>query len=163
MGWCFTTTMRRFLRKFAFSPVILILAGFVWFTLEIAEPLQKAERKSLVTGTIHPAAPLRPDGPLIPYVALHKGVPGPRVPEFPLDDEQPEGDGDGAFELSADERDGRRFYLLARIETAKQERFCEKIALPRMRRAEDGVWLQAATGQPLERLRITVDKSQPCD
>jgi len=158
---CFTTAVRRFLRKFSFIPVILILAGFVLFTLKIAEPQKKAERKTLVTGSIHPADALRPDGPFIPYIALHKGVPGTPIPEFPLDDRQP--DGDGTFELSADDRDGRRFYLLVRFETAKQERYCKTVALPRMRRTEEGVWLEAATGKPLKPLRIAVDKSQRCD
>ena len=155
--------MRRFFGKFTFFPVILILAGFVWFTLRIAEPLKEAERKSLVTGSIRPAGSLEPDGPFIPYVALHKGVANglEAVPEFPLDDQQPEGD--GAFELSADERDGRQFYLLARFETAKQERFCTTVTLPKVRRTADGHWLEASTGKPLEPVRITVDKSLRCD
>jgi hypothetical protein len=153
--------VRRFFGKFSFVPVILILVGFVVFTLKISDPLKDAERKSLVTGSIHPANPLKPDGPFIPYVALHKGAPGPEVPEFPLDDHQP--DGDGTFELSADEVDGRRFYLLARFETAKSERFCATLALPPVRRTEEGIWLEAATGQRLKPVRITVDKSQRCD
>ena len=154
--------MRRLFRKFTFVPVILILAGFVWFTLKVAEPLKKAERKSLVTGSIHPADPLRPEGPFVPYIALHKGVLGPKgVPEVPLDDQQPEGD--GTFELSADDGDGRQFFLLARYETAKQERYCKTVSLPRMRRTEAGIWLDAETEEPLEPIRITVDKSQRCD
>jgi hypothetical protein len=158
---CLTTAVRRFLRKFTFIPVILILAGFTLFAIKISDPLKKAERKSLVTGSIHPANPLRPDGPFVPYVALHKGEPGPVVPEFPLDDAQP--DGDGKFELSADEGDGRQFYLLVRFETAKSERYCKTMALPTMRRTEDGVWLDAATGKSLQPVRITVDKSERCD
>jgi len=153
--------MRRFLGKFTFIPVILILGGFVWFTLKIAEPLKEAERKSLITGSIHPADPLRPDGPFVPYIALHKGVPSPIVPDVPLDDQQPEGD--GVFELSADAIDGRQFYLLARYETARQERYCKTVPLPKVRRTEDGIWLEAATGKPLRSLRIAVDKSQRCD
>jgi len=154
--------VRRFLRKFTFVPVILILAGFVLFTLKVAEPLKKAERKSLVTGSIHPADPLRPDGPFIPYIALHKGAPSPTgPPEFPLDDQQPEGD--GTFELSADDGDGRQFYLVARFETGKQERYCRTVALPRLRRTADGVWLHATSGKALPRVRITVDKSERCD
>jgi len=153
--------MRRLLGKFTWTPVFLILAGFVVFVIWTSEPVEKVERKDLVFGSIHPADPLKPDGPFIPYVALHKGVPGPSVPDFPLDDRQP--DGDGVFELSADAGDGRRFYLLARFETAKQERYCSTVRLPEMRRAEDGVWLDAASGKPLPRQRITVDKSTHCD
>ena len=155
--------MRRFLRRFSFFPVILILGGFIAFTLWVADPLQEAERKSLVTGSIHPADPLRPDGPFIPYVALHKGAlqDPDGVPEFPLDDEQP--DGDGKFELSADAGDGRQFYLLARFETANSERYCKTVPLPRMRRTEDGLWLDAATGERLQPLRISVDKAESCD
>jgi hypothetical protein len=155
--------VRRFFRRFSFIPVILILGGFIAFTLWVADPLKKSERKSLVTGSIHPADPLRPEGPFIPYVALHKGsAPDPEgVPEFPVDDEQP--DGDGKFELSADEGDGRQFYLLVRFETVQSERYCKTVPLPRMRRAEDGVWLDAATGKRLQPLRISVDKSERCD
>jgi hypothetical protein len=154
--------VRRFLNRFSFVPVILILGGFVAFTLWVTDPLQKAERKSLVTGSIHPADPLRPDGPFIPYVALHKGAaqdPG-GVPEFPIDDAQP--DGDGKFALSADEGDGRRFYLLVRFETVQSEQYCKTVPLPMVRRTEDGLWLDAATGKKLEPLRISVDKSQRC-
>jgi hypothetical protein len=154
--------VRRFLRKFSFIPVILILGGFIAFSLWVADPLQEAERKSLVTGSIHPADPLRPDGPFIPYVALHKGtLRSPEdVPEFPLHDAQP--DGDGKFELSADEGDGRQFYLLVRFETAKSERYCKTVPLPRMSRTEDGIWLEAATGEQLPPLRIAVDKTERC-
>jgi hypothetical protein len=160
---CFTTAVRRFLRKFSFVPVLVILGGFVAFSLWVADPLKEAERESLVTGSLHPADPLRPDGPFIPYVALHKGeLQEPEsVPEFPLDDAQPEGD--GKFELSADELDGQQFYLLARFETAKSERYCKTVPLPRMRRNEDGVWLEAATGKQLQPLRIAIDKSLRCD
>ena len=154
--------MRRFLRKFSFLSVLLILGGFVWFTQRVAQPVKDAERESLVRGWIHPADPLRPDGPFTPYIALHKGEPEPAgVPEFPLHDEQP--DGSGTFALSADASDGQRFYLLARFETAKQEHYCRTVPLPRMRRTDDGVWLVAATGKPLKRLRIAVDKSVRCD
>lgn len=154
--------MRRFFGKFTFVPVIVILVGFVWFTLKVAKPLKEAERKSLVIGSIHPADPLRQAGPFIPYIALHKGVAGREaVPDFALDDQQPEGA--GTFELSADDGDGRQFYLLARFETAKQERYCSTVSLPRMRRTEDGVWLVAKTGKALAPVRITVDKSERCD
>jgi hypothetical protein len=153
--------MRRLFGKFTFVPVILIIVGFVWFTARIAQPQKSVERESLVTGTIHPANPLRPDGPFIPYVALHKGKPDLNaIPEVPLDDRQP--DGDGAFELSADPGDGRVFWLLARFETAKQETYCNGLALPRMRKTEDGAWVEAATGKPLAPVRIAVDKSERC-
>lgn len=153
--------MRRFWGRFSWLPVLLVLGGFVWFVVWISEPLREAERKSLVTGSIHAADPLKPDGPFIPYVALHRGHPSAGIPEFPLDDRQP--DGDGRFELSADASDGTRFFLLARFETAKQERYCRTLALPELRRTEDGEWVDAATGRRLPAQRITVDKSTRCD
>jgi len=152
--------VRRLFGKFTFLPVILILAGFVVFTVAIAEPVQKAERRSLVVGTVTPAGALREDGPFRPYVALHKGAPGGEIPEFPLDDQQPLAD--GKFELSADQGDGTRFYLLARIETATLERWCDTVALPPVRKLDDGRWVDAATGAPLPPLRISVDDSTRC-
>ena len=151
--------MRRLFGRFTWIPVILILGGFIWFAIRISNPPEEAERESLVTGTIHAADPLKPDGPFVPYVALHKGevVEPTAAPEFPLDDRQP--DGSGAFDLSADASDGTRFYLLVRFDTAKQERFCKTVALPEMKRTAEGVWLVAETGKPLEPQRITVDKS----
>ena len=109
---------------------------------------------------IHPADPLRPDGPFIPYIALHKGEPGPTVPEFPLDDEQP--DGDGKFELSADDRDGRQLLPLRPLRDGEVRALLHDGALPLMRRTEDGVWLEAETGKPLKPVRVAVDKSQRC-
>jgi hypothetical protein len=158
--------MRRRLRKLSFLPVLLLLVGFTWFTVEVASPLKEAERKSLVAGTIVPAGPLRDDGPFRPYVALHKGprpaeVRAGEIPEFPLDDQQPLDD--GKFELSADQGDGTRFYLLARMETAKLERWCETIALPPMRQLEDRSWVVAATGEPLDPVRISVGAATRCD
>ncbi|HUP32952.1 MAG TPA: hypothetical protein VM184_07955 [Gaiellaceae bacterium] len=155
--------MRRLLARFAFVPVILILAGFIAFAIGLSDPPEEVERASLVAGSILPARALEPEGPFIPYVALHKGEPEgiAAVPDFPLDDRQP--DLDGAFELSADPGDGRRYYLLARFETAKQERYCALLALPEMRLTEAENWVVASTGKPLEPQRLTVDKSTRCE
>lgn len=155
--------MRRHLRKFTFIPVILIIAGFIAFAIGLSDPPEEAERESLVTGTLQPVGALESEGPFIPYVALHKGVPESvdAVPDFPLDDRQPELD--GGFDLSADPGDGRRFYLFARFETAAQERYCALLALPEMRPTETGGWVLVSTGKPLEPQRLTVDKSTPCD
>ncbi|MHB1243366.1 MAG: hypothetical protein ACYC1P_08215 [Gaiellaceae bacterium] len=153
--------MRRLVGKFTFFPVVLILAGFVVFTVAIAKPLKKAERRGLVVGTVTPADALRDDGPFRPYVALHRGAPGAEIPEFPLDDRQPLDD--GKFELSADQTDGTRYFVLARIETATLERWCETVALPPMRQLEDRSWVEAATGKPLAPVRISVDDSTRCD
>jgi hypothetical protein len=152
--------MRRLFSKFTFLPVILVLAGFTWFTLRIADPPDEAERESLVSGTIAPGGPLRAQGPFQLYVALERGVPGDEIPEFPLDDAQPLED--GRFELSADPGDGRRFWVLARIETARLERWCDTVRLPEMRQLEDGAWVEAATGEPLSPLELTVDDSRRC-
>ena len=154
--------MRRLFGKFTFVPVLLILGAFVLFAIKVSEPLRKAERKSLVTGTIHPVGELRQEGPFIPYVALNRGRPVKGAfPEFPLDDRQP--DADGRFELSADPGDGTRFYLLVRYETARQERYCKTVELPEVRQTEDGNWVEAATGKPLPPQRVEVDKSVRCD
>lgn len=155
--------MRRHLRRFTFVPVILILAAFIAFAIGLSDPPEEVERESLVAGTIHPVGALESEGPFIPYVALHKGAPEgvEAVPDFPLDDRQPEFD--GAFELSADPGDGRRFYLFARFETAAQERYCALLALPEMRPTETGGWVVASTGKPLEPQRLNVDTSARCD
>ena len=142
--------------------MVLILGGFVWFAIDISDPPEAAERESLVTGSIHAADPLKPDGPFTPYVALHKGAPDlEAIPDFPLDDRQP--DGSGTFELSADKGDGTRFFLFVRFETAKLERWCRIVELPRMVQTADGVWVEPASRRPLPPQRITVDKSTRCD
>jgi hypothetical protein len=155
--------MRRLSARFAWVPVVVILAAFIAFAIGLSDPPEEVERKSLVAGTIRPVGALEREGPFIPYVALHKGPPEgvEAVPDFPLDDRQPELD--GAFELSADPGDGRRFYLFARFETARQERYCALLALPEMRPTEAGGWVVASTGKPLEPQRLTVDKSTRCD
>ena len=79
--------MRRLLRRFSWIPVVLILGAFIWFAIGLSDPPEEAERENLVTGSIHAADPLKPDGPFTPYIALHKGTPDPEaIPEFPLDD-----------------------------------------------------------------------------
>lgn len=153
----------RLLRKLTFVPVALILMGFVAFTIFIAKPLRGSEKRGFVEGTINVAPELRPDAPFVRYVALYAGAvePADALPEFPVNDVQT--NDDGAFELTADQEDGTRFFLLARIETAKLERYCEEIALPQVRRLDDRNWVNAKTGKPLPPVRITVDKSERCD
>jgi hypothetical protein len=156
------SAVRRFLGKFSFLTAILVVVGFVVFTYVISKPLRGAEKHGLVHGTIRPAAALRPDAPFVRYVALHKGRPSRSgVPEFAVDDVQTTDD--GSFELTAEEGDGTQFYLLARIETARIERYCEMISLPPMAFRDDGTWVEAATDAPLQPLRIAVDKSTRCD
>jgi hypothetical protein len=96
------------------------------------------------------------------YAALNRGRGRPAVeaPEFPLDGAQP--DAGDTFELAAEQGDGTRFWVLARVETAKIERWCKVVELPPLRRLEDGKWVEAATGKPLRPLEITVDRSTPC-
>lgn len=153
----------RFLRRLTFVPVALILVGFVLFTIFIAKPLRGSEKRGLAEGTVQPAPELRPDAPFVRYVALYQGEPRPAraVPEFPVADVQTEDD--GVFDVIADKEDGTQFFILARIETAKLERYCEEIALPRVRRLDDRNWVDAKTGKPLLPLRITVDKGERCD
>ena len=153
----------RLFRKLTFVPVALILVGFVVFTIFISKPLRETEKRGLLKGTINVAPELNPDAPFVRYIALYAGDvrPADALPEFPVTDVQT--NDDGVFELTPDAEDGTRFFLLARIETAKLQRFCERIALPEVRRLDDKSWVDATTGKPLPPLRITVDKSEPCD
>lgn len=163
MGCCFTTAMRRFLRKLSFFPVVLLLIGFVVFTIFIAQPLRGSEKHGLVEGSVTAAPKLRPDRPFVYYVALHAGAQraADEVPAFPVQDVQPEAD--GAFELSADADDGTRFYLLSRVETAQLERYCKVTSLPELQRLENGDWVDVQSRKRLAPVRITIDKSVPCD
>lgn len=155
--------MRRLLRKLTFVPVALILAGFFLFTLFISKPLRGSEKRGFVEGTLNVAPELKPDAPFVRYVALYAGdvKPGGALPAFPVNDIQTEAN--GAFELTPDLEDGTRFFLLARIETAKLERYCKVIALPPVRRIDDRNWVDAKTGKPLPPVKATLDKSEPCD
>lgn len=163
MARCFTGSMRRVFRKLTFVPVVLILVGFVLFTVFISKPLRSSEKDGFVQGTIDVAPELRPDAPFVRYVALYAGdvKPADALPVFPLNDVQT--DDDGGFELTPDQEDGTRFFLLARIETAKLERYCKRIGLPRARSLDARHWVDATTGKPLPPLRITVDKREPCE
>jgi hypothetical protein len=152
--------LARFLSGFGWAIVLLIMGGFVWFAIEISKPVEGTLRHDLVTGTLRPARELGPDGPFLGYVALYPGRPGDERPAYPLDDELPEDD--GSFSLAADAIDGTRFYLLARIETAKEQLFCRLVPLPEVRATDEG-WVAAATGEPLLPRRIVVDRSRPCD
>jgi hypothetical protein len=153
--------VRRFLGKFSFLAAILLVAGFAYFTYAITKPVTSVQKPTLVRGTVRPAAALGPDAPFVRYVALHPGRPSAAgVPEHPLDDQVTADD--GTFELRADEIDGTRFYLLARIETAREEFWCEIIELPPVRFREHGTWVEAATQAPLEPVRVTVDRSRRC-
>ena len=148
-----------FLSGFGWIVVLLIMGAFIWFVIEISKPVEGTLRSDLVTGTLHPARSLAPEGPFLGYVALYPGRPGDERPAYPLDDQLREED--SSFDLSADALDGTRFYVLARIETAKEELFCKLVPLPEMRLAEEG-WVAAATGEPLLPRRIVVDASRPC-
>jgi hypothetical protein len=154
--------VRRFLRKFTFFPTVLILAGFgaaIWW---LAQPLEEAQSPPAVTGVVRAAPELRPDAPLVFSVGLNPGPtrPASEAPEFPLDDVQP--DEGATFELVAEEGDGRQFWVIARVDTAKIERWCEVVDVPPLRRLEDGTWVEAETGRPLPPLDITVDRDTPC-
>ena len=151
--------MRRFLWRYGWLVVVVIVAGFIWFTIEISKPVEGSLQEDLVSGTLHPARELAPEGPFLAYVALYPGDPGRELPEFPLIDQLAEDD--GSFGFPADPIDGARFFLFARIETAQERFYCKRVALPAMR-MDDDEWVVAATGEPLAPQRIVVDKSQPC-
>jgi len=151
------------MRKLSFFPVVLLLIGFVVFTILIAQPLRGSEKHGLVKGSIAAAPALQPNRPFVYYVALHAGAPraADEVPAFPLQDVQP--GADGTFELSADERDGTRFFLVARVETAQLERYCTVTPLPELQRLENGDWVDLQSRKRLAPVRITVDKSVRCN
>jgi hypothetical protein len=153
--------VRRLVSSLGILIVVAMLAGFFWFSIAISKPVEGTLQEDLVTGTVRPAPALAPKGPFLAYVALYAGAASERRPLYPVDDEQPRDD--GAFALSADGLDGRRFWLLARIETAQEELFCATIPLPEMRVGERGEWVVTATGRPLEPRAIVVDASTPCD
>jgi hypothetical protein len=151
--------VRNLLWRYGWLIVVVMLAGFVWFAIEISKPVEGSLQEDLVTGTMRAADELAPDGPFLSYVALYSGRPGPDLPDDAVADQLAEDD--GSFALSADELDGPSFFLHARVETAREEFYCETIQLPQMR-VEDDEWVVAATGEPLEPQRIVVDKSTPC-
>jgi hypothetical protein len=152
--------VRNFLWRFGWAIVLVIVGAFIWFTIEISKPVEGSLQEDLVSGTLHAAAELAPEGPFLEYIALYAGDPARELPEHPLIDQLAEDD--GSFSFPADPIDGTRFFLLARIETAQERFFCKRVALPPMRVDEDEQWVVAATGEPLEPQRIVVDKSQPC-
>jgi hypothetical protein len=154
--------VRRLLSKFTFVPTLLILAGFVVAVILLSKPLKGEESPAAVTGLIRADADLTRDTPLVYYAALNPGrarQPG-QAPEFPIDDAQT--DAGEMFELAPEPGDGTRFWILARVETAKIERWCKVVDVPPLRRREGGTWVEAATGKPLAPLEITVDRSTPC-
>jgi hypothetical protein len=153
----------RFFRKFTFMPVVLVLAGFVAAVFWLSRPPKSEESPPTVTGTITASEDLKQDAPLVYFVGLNRGATKPpaQAPDFPLDDAQPE-EGE-TFGLVAEEGDGSRFWVLARVETAKIERWCKSVEVPPMRRQEDGTWVVASTGKPLPAIHITVDDSTPCE
>jgi hypothetical protein len=151
--------VRRFLFRFGWVIVLVIVGAFIWFTIEISKPVEGSLQEDLVTGTMRAGTELAPDGPFLAYVALYAGRPGAELPEDPVSDQLAEDD--GSFALPADAVDGSAFFLLARIETAREEFYCETIPLPAMG-VDDDEWVVAATGEPLEPQRIVVDKSTRC-
>ena len=152
--------MRRFLGKFSFLFVILLVAAFAYGTYAITKPVTRAEKDALVHGTLRPAAALLPDAPFVRYVALHRGRPAGAAGSLVDDVVAAE---DGAFELRADAVDGTRFYVLGRIETAREELWCETVELPLVRHDDEREWVESATQKPLGPVRITVDRSTRCD
>ena len=157
---CLTCGVRRFLYRFGWAIVLVMVGAFVWFTIAISKPVEESLQEDLVSGTLHAAPALAPEAPFLEYIALYAGDPAGELPELPLIDQLAEDD--GSFSFPADPIDGTRFFLFARIETAQERFFCKRVALPPMRVNEDDEWVVAATGEPLAPRRIVVDSSQPC-
>ena len=154
--------VRHFFRKFTLVPALLVVAGFVGLIIYLSKPLEDVESAAAVTGVLRASADLKPDAPLTFYAGLFRGPvqPASEAPEFPLDDVQP--DEGVAFELVAEKVDGTKFWVLARVDTAKIERWCTSVDVPPLRRLEDGTWVEAKTGKPLPPLDITIDRTTPC-
>jgi hypothetical protein len=152
--------VRKLLWRYGWLVVVVMMVGFVWFAIEISKPVEGSLQEDLVTGTMRAADELAPDAPFLAYVALYAGRPTAELPADPVADQLADED-DGSFALSADPLDGDTFFLLARIETAREEFFCETVRLPQMR-VEDDKWIVAATGEPLEPQQIVVDRSTRC-
>ncbi len=150
--------MRRLLPLLSFSSIALVLGGFVFFTISIADPVQRTLKKPFARGVVVPDKALRGRGPLYTYVALHAGA--PRLnPTQPVDDMLTEPD--GRFALRADPEHGERFFVFARIDTTGYDSYCVVRPLPRLS-ARDDRWEVAATGQELPELRIEVGPANSC-
>ncbi len=154
--------MRRFFGKFTFIPALLVVVGFVGLIIYLSKPLEDEESPPALTGIVRAAPELKQDAPLVHFVALYPGTKRPpaEAPEFPIDDAQP--DAGTSFELVPEKGDGTQFWVLARVETAKIERWCEVLDVPPLRQLEDGEWVEAATGKPLPPLDITVRRQSLC-
>lgn len=151
--------MRRLGPLLSFLPVLLLVGGFVWFTMAIGDPLQRAEKEPLAVGVVVADEELRRLAPLQTYVALYAGT-GRTLPQFPVDEALTEDD--GSFVLRAYADDGTRFFLFARIEAADFTTYCETRPLPPVRARDDGSWVVAATGAVPPMLRVDVDASGRC-
>jgi hypothetical protein len=143
----------------SFSAVLLVLGGFVLFTISIADPLDRVLKEPFARGVVVPDEALRRRGPLYTYVALHAGMPQP-APETPVDDMLTEPD--GRFTLRADAAYGGRFFLFVRVETPSSEMYCVVRPLPRLRALDDGGWEVAATGEEVPALRLEVGPDDTC-
>ena len=150
--------MRRLLPLISFSSVAFVLAGFVFFTISIADPVERVLKEPFAKGVVVPDAELRRRGPLYTYVALHAGRP-PVIPETPVDDVLTEPD--GRFALRADPVHGDRFFVFARVETASDDMYCTVRPLPRLRATEER-WEVAATGEELPEMRLEVGPDDSC-
>jgi hypothetical protein len=135
-----------------------LLGGFIYFTIRIADPVERSLKDPFARGVVVPNESLRGRGPLYTYVALHAGSPD-LTPEQPVDDVLTEPD--GRFALRADAVFGNRFFVFARIDTPSDESFCVVRPLPRLRAREDH-WEVAATGEELPELRIEVGPANRC-
>jgi hypothetical protein len=151
--------VRSFLLRYSWVVVVAMVAGFIWFTIQISKPVEGSLQEGLVGGTVEVAPELANEA-VLTYVALHAGRPDGDDPEDPVADQLVEED--RTFAFPADPLDGDTFYVLARVETSTEEFFCERVALPKVR-VDDDEWVVAATGEPLEPQRIVVDRSQPCE
>lgn len=144
----------------SFLPVLLLIGGFVWFTIAVGDPLERAEKEPLAVGVVVPDEELLRLAPLQTYVALYPGTGRGALPQFPVDEALTEDD--GSFVLRAYESDGERFFLFVRVEAADFTTYCATRPLPPLRAEGDGGWVVAATGAVPPLLRIEVDPTGRC-
>jgi hypothetical protein len=150
--------VRRFLPLISFSSVLVVVGAFVFFTIRIADPVDRALKEPFARGVVVPDAALRRQGPLYTYVALHPGAP-PVLSETPVDDVLTEPD--GRFALRADPVHGNRYFLFARVENPSGVMHCVVQPLPQLRATEER-WEVAATGEELPELRLEVGPDDSC-
>jgi len=135
--------------------VVGMVTGFALFSIFLPRWRTGHEKIPLVRGVVVPTAAQRRTGPLAIGLELYQGRPRRvQASDTPIDDDGPEPEERGRFELAAGPEDGATFFVRASVELPTFDVFCADIALPRVR-VVDGTWVGVGSGSPLAPLRIT--------